>query len=93
MIVINTICHQVTLVSNLEQFGFSLPALSHVCQTGVAASCGVTRSPGAKADQLMVQGDQVTRHSMCDHRAQNYSLGCYCPKKLPMSIYVNLYLQ
>ncbi|KAJ8720484.1 hypothetical protein PYW08_005949 [Mythimna loreyi] len=50
---------KVTLVSNLEQFGFSLPALSHVCQTGVAASCGVTRAPGAKADQLMVQGDQT----------------------------------
>lgn len=50
---------QVTLVSNLEQFGFSLSALSHVCQLGVAASCGVTRSPGARADQLMLQGDQV----------------------------------
>ncbi|CAH0591494.1 unnamed protein product [Chrysodeixis includens] len=50
---------KVTLVSNLEQFGFSLAALSHVCQLGVAASCGVTRAPGAKADQLMLQGDQV----------------------------------
>ncbi|CAH0664238.1 unnamed protein product [Spodoptera exigua] len=50
---------KVTLVSNLEQFGFNLAALSHVCQTGVAASCGVTRSPGARADQLMLQGDQT----------------------------------
>ncbi|XP_075981975.1 eukaryotic translation initiation factor 2D [Anticarsia gemmatalis] len=50
---------KVTLVSNLEAFGFSLPALSHVCQTGVAASCGVTRSPGSKCDQLMIQGDQT----------------------------------
>ncbi|KAJ8729082.1 hypothetical protein PYW07_006778 [Mythimna separata] len=50
---------KVTLVSNLEQFGFSLPALCHVVQTGVAASSGVTRAPGAKADQLMVQGDQT----------------------------------
>lgn len=50
---------KVTLVSNLEQFGFNLAALSHVCQTGVAASCGVTRSPGARCDQLMLQGDQT----------------------------------
>ncbi|XP_028170113.1 eukaryotic translation initiation factor 2D isoform X1 [Ostrinia furnacalis] len=50
---------KVTLVSNLEAFGFSLPALAHVCQQGVAASCGVTRSPGAKHDQLMLQGDQT----------------------------------
>lgn len=46
-------------MSNLEAFGFNLPALGHVCQTGVAASCGVTRSPGSKYDQLMIQGDQV----------------------------------
>ncbi|XP_048481414.1 eukaryotic translation initiation factor 2D [Plutella xylostella] len=50
---------KVTLVSNLESFGLSLPELSKVCQHGVAASCGVTRAPGAAADQLMVQGDQT----------------------------------
>lgn len=50
---------QVTLVSNLESFGFNLQALAHVCQRGIAASCGLTRSPGARSDQLMLQGDQV----------------------------------
>ncbi|KAL0829507.1 hypothetical protein ABMA28_003027 [Loxostege sticticalis] len=50
---------KVTLVSNLEAFGFNLPALAHVCQQGVAASCGVTRTPAAKRDQLMLQGDQT----------------------------------
>lgn len=50
---------KVTLVSNLEQFGFNLSALSAACQAGAAASCGVTRAPGAKADQLMLQGDQT----------------------------------
>jgi translation initiation factor 1 (eIF-1/SUI1) len=58
---------QVTLVSNLEQFGFNLQALSHVCQQGVAASCGVTRSPGSKYDQLMLQGDQVSP-DLLNHR-------------------------
>ncbi|KAM3958321.1 eukaryotic translation initiation factor 2D [Aphomia sociella] len=50
---------KVTLVSNLETFGFNLQALSQVCQHGVAASCGVTRTPGSKLDQLMLQGDQT----------------------------------
>ncbi|XP_063537647.1 eukaryotic translation initiation factor 2D [Cydia strobilella] len=49
---------KVTLVSNLEAFGFTLPELARACQRGVAASCGVTRAPGAKCDQLMLQGDQ-----------------------------------
>ncbi|XP_047998487.1 eukaryotic translation initiation factor 2D [Leguminivora glycinivorella] len=49
---------KVTLVSNLEAFGFTLPELARACQRGVAASCGVTRSPGSKFDQLMLQGDQ-----------------------------------
>ncbi|KAI5631342.1 translation initiation factor SUI1 domain-containing protein [Phthorimaea operculella] len=51
---------KVTLVNNLEAYGFHLPALATACQHGVGASCGVTRSPGAKNDQLMLQGDQVT---------------------------------
>ncbi|KAJ0172837.1 hypothetical protein K1T71_011976 [Dendrolimus kikuchii] len=66
---------KVTLVSNLESFGFSLSALSHACQVGVAASCGVTRSPGAKADQLMLQGDQT--HFVAKLLIEKYGL----PKK------------
>lgn len=50
---------QVTLVSNLEAYGFVLPALSTACQRAVGAACGVTRAPGARHDQLMLQGDQV----------------------------------
>ncbi|KOB70510.1 Ligatin [Operophtera brumata] len=53
---------KVTLVSNLESFGFNLQALAHVCQLGIAASCGITRAPGAKSDQLMLQGDQALAH-------------------------------
>lgn len=48
-----------TLVSNLEAYGFALPALSTACQRAVGAACGVTRAPGARHDQLMLQGDQV----------------------------------
>ncbi|CAB3242161.1 unnamed protein product [Arctia plantaginis] len=66
---------KVTLVSNLEAFGFSLPALGHVCQTGVAASCGVTRTPGSKSDQLMIQGDQS--HFVAKLLIEKYGL----PKK------------
>uniref|UniRef100_A0A2A4K3D8 SUI1 domain-containing protein n=1 Tax=Heliothis virescens TaxID=7102 RepID=A0A2A4K3D8_HELVI len=50
---------KVTLVSNLEQFGFSLAALGAAWQAGAAAACAVTRAPGARADQLMLQGDQT----------------------------------
>ncbi|XP_061716770.1 eukaryotic translation initiation factor 2D [Cydia pomonella] len=49
---------KVTLVSNLEAFGFGLAELARACQRGAAASCGVARAPGARADQLMLQGDQ-----------------------------------
>lgn len=66
---------KVTLVSNLESFGFNLGALSHVCQLGVAASCGVTRSAAAKADQLMLQGDQT--HFIAKLLIEKYGL----PKK------------
>ncbi|XP_026331085.1 eukaryotic translation initiation factor 2D [Hyposmocoma kahamanoa] len=50
---------QVTLVSNLEAYGFVLPSLSTACQRAVGAACGVTRAPGARHDQLMLQGDQT----------------------------------
>ncbi|XP_049878808.1 eukaryotic translation initiation factor 2D [Pectinophora gossypiella] len=66
---------KVTLVSNLEAYGFSLPALSTACQHGVGAACGVTRSPGAKADQLMLQGDQT--HFVAKLLIEKYGL----PKK------------
>ncbi|KAG6460942.1 eukaryotic translation initiation factor 2D [Manduca sexta] len=66
---------KVTLVSNLESFGFSLPGLSRACQQAAAASCGVTRSPGASADQLMLQGDQT--HFVAKLLIEKYGL----PKK------------
>ncbi|XP_028036940.1 eukaryotic translation initiation factor 2D isoform X1 [Bombyx mandarina] len=66
---------KVTLVSNLEAYGFNLLELSAVCQRGVAASCGVTRSPGAKHDQLMLQGDQT--HFVAKLLIEKYGL----PKK------------
>ncbi|XP_026751619.2 eukaryotic translation initiation factor 2D [Galleria mellonella] len=66
---------KVTLVSNLESFGFNLQVLSQECQHGVAASCGVTRSPGAKYDQLMLQGDQT--HYVAKLLIEKYGL----PKK------------
>lgn len=46
-------------MSNLEAYGFVLPSLSTACQRAVGAACGVTRAPGARHDQLMLQGDQV----------------------------------
>lgn len=51
---------QVTLVSNLESFGFVLSELARAWQRGAAAAVGVARAPGAKADQILLQGDQVT---------------------------------
>ena len=50
---------QVTLVSNLESYGFALVPLARACQQRAGAACGVTRSAGARADQLSLQGDQV----------------------------------
>ncbi|CAK1589366.1 unnamed protein product [Parnassius mnemosyne] len=66
---------KVTLVSNLEAYGFNLLEMARVCQHGVAASCGVTRTPGAKCDQLMVQGDQT--HFIAKLLIEKYGL----PKK------------
>ncbi|CAH2055994.1 unnamed protein product, partial [Iphiclides podalirius] len=66
---------KVTLVSNLESYGFNLLEMSKMCQHGVAASCGVTRTPGAKHDQLMVQGDQT--HFIAKLLIEKYGL----PKK------------
>ncbi|CAK1542786.1 unnamed protein product [Leptosia nina] len=66
---------KVTLVSNLEAFGFVLPPLAQECQRAVAASCGVTRSAGASHDQLMLQGDQT--HFIAKLLIEKYGL----PKK------------
>ncbi|KAJ2945073.1 hypothetical protein O0L34_g9128 [Tuta absoluta] len=66
---------KVTLVNNLEAYGFQLPALATACQRGVGASCGVTRSPGARTDQLMLQGDQT--HFVAKLLVEKYGL----PKK------------
>lgn len=54
-----TLPPQVTLVSNLESYGFALVPLARACQQRAGAACGVTRSAGARADQLSLQGDQV----------------------------------
>ncbi|XP_045539513.1 eukaryotic translation initiation factor 2D [Papilio machaon] len=66
---------KVTLVSNLESYGFRPGELAREVQLGAAASSGVTRSPGAKADQLMVQGDQT--HFIAKLLIEKYNL----PKK------------
>ncbi|XP_045453606.1 eukaryotic translation initiation factor 2D [Melitaea cinxia] len=66
---------KVTLVSNLESFGFDLAALAHACQVRVGASCGVTRTAAARADQLMLQGDQT--HFVAKLLIEEYGL----PKK------------
>ncbi|KAI8441202.1 hypothetical protein MSG28_009428 [Choristoneura fumiferana] len=50
---------KVTLVSNLESFGFALGELARAWQRGAAAAAGVTRAPGARADQILLQGDQT----------------------------------
>ncbi|KPJ01359.1 Eukaryotic translation initiation factor 2D [Papilio xuthus] len=66
---------KVTLVSNLESYGFRPGELAREVQLGAAASSGVTRSPAAKADQLMVQGDQT--HFVAKLLIEKYGL----PKK------------
>ncbi|XP_045504964.1 eukaryotic translation initiation factor 2D [Colias croceus] len=66
---------KVTLVSNLETYGFILSQLATECQRGVAASCGVTRAPSATQDQLMLQGDQT--HFVAKLLIEKYGL----PKK------------
>ncbi|CAH0397234.1 unnamed protein product [Chilo suppressalis] len=66
---------KVTLVSNLEAFGFNLQPLSRACQQAAAAACTLTRSPGAKHDQLLLQGDQT--HFIAKLLIEKYGL----PKK------------
>nr|XP_026498287.1 eukaryotic translation initiation factor 2D [Vanessa tameamea] len=66
---------KVTLVSNLEAFGFELSSLAHASQLRVGAACGVTRSAAARADQLLLQGDQT--HFVAKLLIEEYGL----PKK------------
>ncbi|XP_045778651.1 eukaryotic translation initiation factor 2D isoform X2 [Maniola jurtina] len=66
---------KVTLVSNLESFGFSLRPLAHACQLLAGAACGTTRSAASKTDQLMLQGDQT--HLVAKLLIEKYGL----PKK------------
>ncbi|CAG9782342.1 unnamed protein product [Diatraea saccharalis] len=66
---------KVTLVSNLEAFGFRLGQLTHEVQQQAAAAASVTRSPGSKHDQLMLQGDQT--HFIAKLLIEKYGL----PKK------------
>lgn len=50
---------KVTLIDNLELFGIKIPEFAKECQHGVAASTSISRPPGKKSDQLLVQGNQV----------------------------------
>ncbi|CAG9571463.1 unnamed protein product [Danaus chrysippus] len=66
---------KVTLVSNLQDYGLELSCLTRQWQAGAGAACGVTRSPGSKHDQLMIQGDQT--HFVAKMLIEKYGL----PKK------------
>uniref|UniRef100_A0A6P7G8M2 Eukaryotic translation initiation factor 2D n=1 Tax=Diabrotica virgifera virgifera TaxID=50390 RepID=A0A6P7G8M2_DIAVI len=50
---------KVTLIDNLELFGIRINDFAKECQHGVAASTSISRPPGKKYDQLLVQGNQV----------------------------------
>lgn len=50
---------KVTLISNLEAYGIIVPEFAKACKLGVAASTAITRTPGSKTDQLLVQGNQI----------------------------------
>ncbi|CAH1153646.1 unnamed protein product [Phaedon cochleariae] len=50
---------KVTLIDNLELFGVRITEFAKECQHGVAASTSISRPPGKKYDQLLVQGNQV----------------------------------
>ncbi|CAH1114110.1 unnamed protein product [Psylliodes chrysocephalus] len=50
---------KVTLIDNLELFGIRINDFAKECQHGVAASTSISRPPGKKCDQLLVQGNQV----------------------------------
>lgn len=48
-----------TLVDNLELFGIRAADFGKECQHGVAASTSVTKPPGKKCEQLLIQGNQI----------------------------------
>ncbi|KRT78739.1 hypothetical protein AMK59_7029 [Oryctes borbonicus] len=50
---------KVTLVDNLELFGIRMSEFAKECQHGVAASTSITKPPGKKSDQLLIQGNQI----------------------------------
>ncbi|GBP91569.1 Eukaryotic translation initiation factor 2D [Eumeta japonica] len=50
---------KVTLVSNLEPYGFNLMTLSRVWQTRAAAAVTITQTPSSTRPQLLLQGDQT----------------------------------
>lgn len=50
---------KVTLIDNLELFGIKIGEFAKECQHGVAASTSISRPPGKKCDQLLVQGNQI----------------------------------
>lgn len=50
---------KVTLITNLEAYGIIVPEFAKACKLGVAASTAITRTPGSKTDQLLVQGNQI----------------------------------
>lgn len=50
---------KVTIIDNIELFGISISEFAKECQHGVSASASISRPPGKKSDQLMVQGNQV----------------------------------
>lgn len=50
---------KVTLIDNLELFGIHVPDFAKECQHGVAASTSISKPPGKKYEQLLVQGNQI----------------------------------
>lgn len=50
---------KVTFVNNLELFGINAADFGKECQHGVAASTSVSKPPGKKCEQLLIQGNQV----------------------------------
>ncbi|XP_022901149.1 eukaryotic translation initiation factor 2D [Onthophagus taurus] len=50
---------KVTLIDNLELYGIRIGEFAKECQHGVAASTSISRPPGKKCEELLVQGNQV----------------------------------
>lgn len=50
---------KVTLVDNIDLFGISINEFAKECQHGVSASTTISKPPGKKTDQLLIQGNQV----------------------------------